>query len=40
MAQDGRQQANAQELAQLRSVTQIDLGLINQDANSAAPPTG
>lgn len=37
MAQDGRQKATAQEVAQVRALTQTDIGLIEQDAD---PPSG
>jgi hypothetical protein len=39
MIQDGRQQATAQEVAQIRAVTQTDIGVIEQDAGVAAQPT-
>lgn len=39
MAQDGRQKATAQEIAQLRALTQIDVGLIEQDANAPSVPS-
>jgi pyruvate/2-oxoglutarate/acetoin dehydrogenase E1 component len=41
IAQDGRQQANAAEVARLRSITQLDLAAIEQDVSEGpAPPAG
>ena len=39
MARDGRQQATAREVAQIRGVTQTDIGLIEQDINPSPPPS-
>ena len=39
MAQDGRQQATAGELAQLRAVTQLDIAAVEEDvAGDATSP--
>lgn len=39
IAQDGRDQANASEVAQLKAITQLDIEAIEEDAgNGPAPP--
>jgi hypothetical protein len=39
IAQDGRQKATAQEIAQVRALTQTDVSLIEQDANTPSLPS-
>lgn len=38
IAQDGRTTANAQEIQQLRSITQVDIAAVQADAAAGPPP--